>query len=233
MARSERLFVPGHPYFILLQASNGTVCFHDGPCYRQYMNRLLNCLAAYQVRLHAYVLMPNEVQLLLTPATPFAIASLMKVVNNAYAQYFNTRFDRCGYLFKALFKSSVMLSQEAVLQCQKYIELAPVRERLVRHPGVYQWSSYCLNAFGGHGKKITPHDQYQQFSLNNPKHCESNRFKRYREFLAMDFTASQYEILDKTYRSRPAGYHATSMPRVRAVKRLHSASNRERSGFLS
>lgn len=222
MARPKRLYVPGHPYFLLLQASNGTACFHDGPCYRHYLNRLLNCLAAYQIKLHAYVLMPNEVQLLLTPATPFAVASLMKVVNSAYAQYFNDRFERCGYLWKARFKSSVMLDPKEVLDCQKYIELAPVRERLVEHPGVYQWSSYCLNAFGGHGNKITPHDQYQRIGLNGP-----NRFKQYRESLAKDYTASQYELLDKKYRNQPSGYHATSMPLVRAVKRMHHAATNE------
>ena len=217
MARSKRLFVPGHPYFILLQASNGTVCFHDAPCYRQYLTRLISCLDAYRVKLHAYVLMPYEVQLLLTPATPFAVANLMRVVNGAYAQYFNTRFDRCGYLWRALFKSVVMLDELSVLECQKYIELAPVRERLVKHPGRYQWSSFYINAFGGHGEKLIAHPQYLLAGMG-----KSTGFKNYRDFLARDFSAGQYEILDQKYRSRPGGYHSTHTPMVRAVKRLHS-----------
>jgi len=218
MARPDHLFVPGHPYFVLLQANNGAVCFHDEPCYQQYLTRLLHSLSAYQVKLHAYVLLPSEVQMLLTPATPRAVSSMMKVVNSAYAHYFNVRFDHCGYPWRGRFRSTVMLPSEDVLECQKYIELAPVRENLVQHPGIYHWSSYCLNAFGYRGAKIVPHEQFQNFDRK-----AVNRFARYREFLAERFTANHYELLDRKYRSKPSGYHATGMPLVRVIKRVHEA----------
>ena len=42
----------------------------------------------------------------------------------------------------------------------RYIELNPVRARLVRRPDAYRWSSYASNALGVEDPMITPHPFY-------------------------------------------------------------------------
>jgi len=47
-----------------------------------------------------------------------------------------------------------------LLQCQRYIELNPVRAAMVNHPAEYRWSSYRANAQGESNALITPHALY-------------------------------------------------------------------------
>jgi putative transposase len=42
----------------------------------------------------------------------------------------------------------------------RYIELNPVRAKIVRHPKHYPWSSYAHNALGKTDTLITPHRLY-------------------------------------------------------------------------
>lgn len=46
------------------------------------------------------------------------------------------------------------------LTCYRYIELNPVRARMVQQPGDYPWSSSQHNALGVHDRGITPHPRY-------------------------------------------------------------------------
>ncbi|MEX2130112.1 MAG: transposase [Pseudohongiellaceae bacterium] len=194
MARTKRLFIPGQTCFLLLEGHNGNNCFYDQACYTYYLARLTNCLAPFQVVLHAYVLLPNEIQLLLTPSTPTGISELMKVTGGAYVQYFNNRFARNGSLWKGRFRSSLIQSDQRLPACQKYIELAPLRQGLASHPGEYEWSSYCANAFGGN-PALSLHDEMRKLLREG-----TNRFQYYRDFIAAPVSRVEHRKLDEALR---------------------------------
>ena len=212
MSRQRRMFVQGKTCFILLEGHNGNQCFYDDACYRFYLSRIGNCLAHYQVEMHAYVLLPNEIQLLLTPGTAAGISQLMKTVGGAYVQYFNHRFERSGSLWKGRFKSRQLPDAGESLDVQKFMELAPAREGLVNHPGEYPWSSYCINAFGGHGKLLTPHPAY--LALSSPW---ANRFRDYRSLLGRDFSAQELRRLEASLRTVP---HPAAYPDNSGIRRI-------------
>lgn len=195
MARSKRIFIAGQVYFALQEGNSGSRCFYDDACYRHYLLRLLNSLVYFQVKLHAYALLPNEIQLLLTPATPEGISRLMQRLGGAYAQYFNSRFERSGSLWKGRFKSSVVQGSRQLCSCQKFIELAPVQTGLADKPGQHEWSSYCANAFGDSRKVLAAHEQFKL-----PGQNPANRFRLYREYIASGFSSEQYKALE--YRLR-------------------------------
>jgi putative transposase len=48
----------------------------------------------------------------------------------------------------------------------RYVELNPVRTKLVRHPRDYVWSSYRANALGKTDELVTPHAQYRRLGQN-------------------------------------------------------------------
>ena len=198
MSRQRRMFVQGKTCFIMLEGHNSNQCFFDDACYRFYLSRIGSCLAHYQVEMHAYVLLPNEIQLLLTPGTAAGISQLMKTVGGAYVQYFNHRFERSGSLWKGRFKSSQLPDAVDALDVQKLMELVPLRKGLVEHPGEYPWSSYCINAFGGHGNLLTPHPAY--LALSSPR---ANRFRDYRSLLGRDFSAGDLRRLEASLRLGP------------------------------
>lgn len=194
MARQRRAFAAAQTYFVLAEGHDGNHCFHDDACYRHYLARLGSALPGCQIRLHAYALLPNEIQLLLTPCTPAGISQLMRLVGSGYAQYFNHRFERSGALWKGRFKSS-RVAETMLADCQKYVELAPVRARLVEHPGVHPWSSYTNHGFGGTGHLLTPHDAYlRQFRRRG------SDLSAYRGFIAAGFSEGEWRELDRILR---------------------------------
>ncbi len=191
MAHNKRYFLPGETYFISQQGQGGNLCFFDDACFEHYLTRIVNCLKVYQVQLHSFALLPNEIYLLMTPSTPTGISSLLKAVGNAYVQYYNNRFERSGILWKGPFNSCLIPNSGSVVECQKYIELAPVRARLVSRPGEYRWSTYCINAFGGHGIRVTMHDQYKEFGARS-----SNRFRQYRDYVNCPVNRDQLRLME-------------------------------------
>ncbi len=66
----------------------------------------------------------------------------MKLLNSAYAQYFNHSHDRTGHLFQGRFKAIVVDKESYLLELCRYIVLNPVRSGIVESPGDYIWSSY-------------------------------------------------------------------------------------------
>lgn len=55
----------------------------------------------------------------------------------------------------------------------RYIELNPVRARMVDHPSEYPWSSYQSNAVGVGNTLITPRPEYERMG-NTLEECQTN-----------------------------------------------------------
>ena len=104
--------------------------------------------------------MTNHVHLLLTPATTDGASLLMKYVAQRYAQYVNRSYERSGALWEGRFKSSLVQRQRYFLNCQRYIELNPVRAGIVPNPVDYPWSSFRPNAGLAESTLIAPHEVF-------------------------------------------------------------------------
>jgi putative transposase len=109
---------------------------------------------------HAYVLMTNHVHLLLSPSDGDSVSMMMKRLSCRYVLYFNRRHDRTGTLWEGRFHSSLVQDERYLMICHRYIELNPVRARIVDAPSDYPWSSHPANAFGREDSLLTPHPLY-------------------------------------------------------------------------
>ena len=67
----------------------------------------------------------------------------MRHINGVYThQAFNRRHDKVGHLFQGRFKA-IMVDRDAyLLEVCRYVDLNPVRARMVRKPAAWNWSSY-------------------------------------------------------------------------------------------
>ena len=63
-------------------------------------------------------------------------------------QYFNYAYQRTGTLWKGRYRATVVDSECYLLTCTRYIELDPLRARMVEYPVEYSWSSHHANARG-------------------------------------------------------------------------------------
>ena len=119
--------------------------------------------------------MTNHVHLLLTPQAANGVSLLMKHLGQRYVQHVNRAYRRSGTLWEGRFRSCLAQEEAYVLACYRYIELNPVRARMVSHPRHYRWSSYRSNAEGKTCVFLTPHQQYLALGRSGANRREAYR----------------------------------------------------------
>ena len=169
-------------WFVVNRARVEGPAFFDDTCLNHYQIRLLNSLKVYHVRLHAYVLLPTEAWLLLTPEMPRSLFSMLDYVNGCYTEYFNERFRRKGAVFPVRPHLAIIDSAQLLLDCQRLIESWPLARGGATHPGLYPWSSYVFNAFGGRSRFFSRHRFFRDYIATT-----ENALERYREAIVTPF----------------------------------------------
>ncbi len=175
MARLPRLCPPGIPQHVIQRGNNRSICFADVQDFSAYANWLKEYSQKYHVAVHAWVFMTNHVHLLVTPSTRDGVSAMMQALGRRYVQYFNFQYRRSGTLWEGRFKSSLVQSENYLLQCYRYIELNPVRAAMVGEPSDYAWSSYQCNAHGVESELCTPHEEYLKLATDKEKRLSSYR----------------------------------------------------------
>ncbi|HWJ00384.1 MAG TPA: transposase [Burkholderiales bacterium] len=151
---------------IVQRGNNRASCFKQESDYLLYLANLRQLSLKFQCDVHAYCLMTNHVHLLLTPNFPGACTALMKALGQRYVQYFNATHGRTGTLWEGRFRSCLTQSAGYVLACYRYIELNPVRAKMVGHPSAYPWSSYAVNAGIRTDALLIPHTEFLALSAD-------------------------------------------------------------------
>lgn len=191
MISADHLLTAGKTYCCYLRAPAGGSCYIDDACFDFYLRRLLVRSAAYRVRMHAYCLLAQEVFLLVTPATPFAVSDWLKSVNACYGDYFSERYHRPARVYPKRRATSVINGTAAFLDCQKFLETEGSRRNGLTHPGAYHWSSYTRHAFvcdrksnpADNSAALSPHRATRDFLQSG-----ATRLHNYREFIAQEFS---------------------------------------------
>lgn len=141
MPRGPRIQYPGAVFHIVNRGNNRQTIFADDADRRTYLALLKRYAQRNGALLHAYVLMPNHVHLLLeTPRG--SVATLMRGLNTSYTMRFNRRHKRVGHLFQGRYKSLLVEKENYLLELSRYIHLNPARAGLVKEPEEHPWSSY-------------------------------------------------------------------------------------------
>ncbi|TLX54284.1 transposase [Stutzerimonas nosocomialis] len=143
MPRMGRLVIPNYPHHVVQRGHNRQVVFAADEDYQRYLADLRELKEAFGVKVYAYCLMTNHVHLLLAPGEAIAgLGQLMKALAARATRYRNRLEGRSGTLWESRYKSSVVQTDTYLLACSRYIELNPVRARMVADPSEYRWSSF-------------------------------------------------------------------------------------------
>ncbi len=201
MARLSRYYIKDQPQHIIQRGNNREPIFAGQQDYEFYLECLADAAKRNKLKIHAYVLMTNHVHLLASPLEESSIPKTMKSIGRKYVQYFNYHYDRTGTLWEGRYKATLVVSEAYLLTCMRYIELNPVRARIVRQPKNYPWSSFKFNALGEPDKLITPHELYDALgkSSNNRQAAYTDLFKEKIAIETLD------EIRDATNKAWPLG----------------------------
>lgn len=166
MPRGPRPVVPLNPHHVVHRGHNRQVIFAEIEDYAYYLSCLRLAKKLYPCRVYAYVLMTNHVHLLLSPPGMKDLSQLMKRVAGRFTRYMNRKYHRRGTLWEGRFRSAVVEGERYLLAASRYVELNPVRARMVEHPKEYPWSSYGAHAGGEVGDLLDFDPLYESMGNN-------------------------------------------------------------------
>jgi putative transposase len=157
MARLPRLTVPGYPHHVIQRGNNRQPIFANDADRRMLLALWVEYADAFRVAVHAYVLMGNHFHLLATPTSETGLPQMMQAVGRRYVRYFNDVHGRSGTLWEGRYRSTLIETERYLLACMVYIDLNPVRARLVAEAHDYPWSSHGHHIGLQQDKLITSH----------------------------------------------------------------------------
>ena len=144
MARPLRIEYAGATYHVTSRGDRREPIFIDDDDRRAFLDVLGQALARFDAAVLAYCLMGNHYHLVLTTHGA-NLSALMHQLNGVYTQRFNRRHDKVGHVFQGRFKAILVDRDTYLLEVCRYVELNPVRAKMVSAPAVWPWSSYRAN----------------------------------------------------------------------------------------
>lgn len=140
MPRKARKKSESGIYHILMRGINRQTIFEDDDDYSKFVQTLDKYRERSGYEVYAYCLMDNHVHLLLKVGLE-PLEQLMRRLCGSYVYWYNTKYQRVGYLFQDRFKSEALENESYFLCVLRYIHQNPIKAGLVESAEKYQWSS--------------------------------------------------------------------------------------------
>jgi putative transposase len=147
MARLARVVAVGAPHHVTQRGNRRQQTFFNDGDYAAYKALIADSCRAAGVGVWAYCLMPNHVHLILTPSDPDGLRAALGEAHRRYSSRVNRREGWTGYLWQGRF-ASVAMDEPHLMACARYVEMNPVRARLVERAADWPWSSAAAHLAG-------------------------------------------------------------------------------------
>jgi putative transposase len=136
------MHLAGHYYHVYNRGCNRQPIFANAGNYLFLLRRVKSYPADDPLSVIAYCLMPNHYHFLLRPEQDEALSPFIQRLFNSYTRAFNRQQGRSGTLFEGRAQSTLVDTEQYVIQLCRYIHLNPVKAGLVSHPGDWPYSNY-------------------------------------------------------------------------------------------
>ncbi len=140
MSRRNRFAPPNHWLHITQRGNDKQRIFLTDPDRQTFLQLLEQRSEERQVHIAAYAVMSNHFHLVAKGDRDDAISLFMMDVNGLYATYRNKTHRHSGRVWQGRFYAAV-LDHAHFATALRYVELNPVRARLVERAGDFPWSS--------------------------------------------------------------------------------------------
>jgi putative transposase len=140
MARLARLVVPGMPHHVTQRGNRRQQTFFNDGDYAAYLELMGDWCRQKAVQIWSYCLMPNHIHLIAVPSSEDGLRWAIGSAHERYTRRINFREKWRGYLWQGRFASFV-LDEPYLLAAARYVELNPVRAKLVPRAADWPWSS--------------------------------------------------------------------------------------------
>jgi putative transposase len=146
MPRLARTVIVGIPHHITHRGNRRSTIFFADDDRQCYLRLLLTASRKHHLGLWAYCLMSNHVHLLAVPGRADSLAKALGYTHMMHARRVNSRYGWTGHLWANRFYSSPVEPEQSSVVA-RYIELNPVRARIIERAEDHPWSSarsHCL-----------------------------------------------------------------------------------------
>ena len=184
MARLARVVVSDVPHHVTQRGNRRQPTFFRDADYQAYLDLMAEWCSRHGVEVWAYCLMPNHVHLVATPPSEAALARAIGEAHRRYTRMVNFREGWRGHLWQGRFASFPM-DEEHLYRAVRYVELNPVRARLVRAPWRHRWSSAAAHLRGTDDRlvRVAPMlervDDWREFLAEGLSHAEAEELRRH------------------------------------------------------
>ena len=177
MSRPLRIAYPGAFYHVTSRGNEQKVIYKTQRDREKFLFYLESATERYGAVIHAYCLMSSHYHILME-TTEGNLSQIMRHINGAYTNYFNTKRKRAGHLFQGRYKAILVEKDAYALELSRYIHLNPVRAGMVKRPEEYPWSSYrCFIGLSTQSKWLRKESHLAYFQGDeNEKHEKYRRF---------------------------------------------------------
>lgn len=140
MARLARVVAVDIPHHVTQRGNGRRFILASDSDRLVYLELLRQHCSLYQLVLQGYCLMSNHVHLIVTPRRADSLALTLKHTHGRYAAYWNVSQTTSGHAWQGRYYSCP-LGLPQLWSALRYVELNPVRARMVAEPETYAWSS--------------------------------------------------------------------------------------------
>lgn len=130
MPRAARLDAPGVLHHVMARGIERRLLFRDDHDRDDFVARLAGLVAERAFVVYAWALLPNHFHLLVR-IEQRPLARAMRSLLTGYAGAFNRRHRRSGHLFQNRYKSIVCEEDPYLLELVRYLQLNPLRAKVV------------------------------------------------------------------------------------------------------
>lgn len=208
MARPSRLSLPGVAHYVVQRGHDGSAIVRDDSDADALVHIVRTAASNLHVRVHAYALAANALQLLLTPDEATGVSQLMQAIARRYAAAFNRRHGRSGTLWDGRFRCALVEDGQATLLLLRVIDGDPATAA----DTLPLRSSRTHRSGGQRDPALTDPAAYWQLG-NTPFEREA----RYRQLLAEPVAAPQRDELARALRAGWAFGGADFLARMAAA----------------
>lgn len=132
--------------------------------------------------------MTNHVHLLFEVSADEMLSQFMHRLANVFAKRFNAIRERKGHLWEGRFVSTIVEAPSYFLRCMAYIDLNPVRAKIVANPADYPWCGHRA-VVAEDQSLITLHELYRELG-GDP----ASRKQTYLQLLEAEASRSPYSL---------------------------------------
>lgn len=157
--RNRRAIFPGIPHHVTQRGNHRERVFLSKGDPEAYLGLLHAYSRRFGIAIFAYCLMPNHVHLVVEPTSSDGLPRALRAVHCQYAQRIHRMRAITGHFWQGRYHSSA-LDPPHFLNAIRYVELNPVRARLIARPEDYPWSSAAARC----GQRFDPLLEPQQSS---------------------------------------------------------------------